>query len=231
MTSAASHRIAAHNPRVVGSNPAPATKRNGELRQKRSSPFSFWGHSGATRVWTSPCKSGPVVAGDHDVLLAVRAIDPIILAPRRPPALLPADETIRFAVEDWHLEYGLHLWDEKPMSDMERGWESISVVVSGPLLKSKMRRRIRRVELGVLPANYDPNKPQPHWKGIGSCRQASGGVLRPSLNLPFVSFHTFVAALAAQKVRALEFDLYRAPHGISMMKNFSTVDPDAATDG
>jgi hypothetical protein len=68
------------------------------------------------------------------------------------------------------------------MSDLERGWESISVVVSGPVLKSKMKRRIKRVELGVLPLDYDPNKPQPHWNGIGSCGQASSGVLRPSVN-------------------------------------------------
>jgi hypothetical protein len=43
-------------------------------------------------------------------------------------------------------------------------------------------------------------------------------------------FHTFVAALAARKVQALEFDLYRGPHSVSMMKNFAIIDPEAGDD-
>lgn len=101
----------------------------------------------------------------------------------------------------------------------------ISVVVSGTPLESKTQRRIKRIEMSLIPGDFDPNKPQPHWKSIGGSDRASGGVLRPQVYLPSAAFQTFVVSLAANRVSALKFDLHRAAHGYSLVKNFSTINP------
>jgi hypothetical protein len=143
----------------------------------------------------------------------------------------PPSETFRFAIEDWRLDYSLHLWDEKPMEDMERCWELFSVVSSGGLLKSKTKRRkITRVELSISPLDFDPKKPQPHWKGIGSVGHVSRGVLTAHVTLPVVSFQTVVAALTAGNLKALAFDAYKEPHGNGLIKSLSTFDPEHVED-
>jgi hypothetical protein len=66
------------------------------------------------------------------------------------------------------------------VSELERGWESISVVVSGSIFTSKTKRRIKRVELDVAPLDYDPT-------GVAECRRAAcrcgGDCSRPGVRV------------------------------------------------
>jgi len=109
-------------------------------------------------------------------------------------------EDFRFSLEDWALQYGLHVNRHRTIVEhLGLCWETHGLDLCGPLC-SRTRRKIERVKLSVNPGGRDPTQWKEEWTNFGAVHSVGNRTLCAVVWIPTASFHSLMLALVGNRV-------------------------------
>jgi hypothetical protein len=149
--------------------------------------------------------------------------------PRRPR---DESEVFTFAVEDWSVDYSLHLNSDDQTYFNEllgRCWETHGLALRGPLT-SKTRRKIERVVLELVPTDFKPKEVDERVRAIGSVKSVRLGTMTCSVWIPLLSFNTLLAAATARKIPGAQLTVEEMGRNDGRIRSFIVTDPDEDQD-
>jgi len=136
-------------------------------------------------------------------------------------------ELLKFDLADWKFDYGFHVNAEAGPKDVLGACrESHFLIISGPLRSKTRRKNCVSVKLTLSAAGVTPSKWNVERTGLGRADGVRRGVLVGMAFLPPESFHSFLTALAAGKVRRCYVGLRDVVRGGGIVDSFFTADPD-----